>query len=868
MLSHTPSPSICLRCASNISKAKSNPSRSFGTSSTRPLKPRPHLIRKLVDPEADVRRQISSTPSSRNRHTPQQEQTTNWTPLLEFQKARQAAAAATVKAKEQRRTEESHDEVVLRDIKSQLEINPEKLKQPISRDPLEDAAIRARTQFGDELPEDHLTDEELVVYKRLFGRPRIIKEVKEVREGEVVEQEVEEELQRETEDGWQAIAEPVEENNPWKRNAQEEEALNEEYIKAEENDQLEEEDVEDPAAVWQEDTEYVRTHPLTLAGRWGTSPSTIQLSKDAFTEPVISLLARTNPKHLATAAETTFGGLGLPYSPSTPGRSKTMEQKPIPLTVKMTTMEHMEADTFMVAVMPQTYAALTGVLVEVRKRLGSEWLRSLMEKEGGPIVMDVSGGGAGILAWREIVKAEWNAMTDKQKATMSSFDETLKIPELSPGADASAPHIPYGKGTVITSSNTLRRRVSKLLDSTSFIPRLPDLVPEELLEDAAPRKQYDVIIAPHSIWPISNEWERQSFVQNLWSLLNPNGGLLILLEKGVPRGFEVVAHARKYLLDNHIQNPPSQALPEEISEEPDAQAVENSKDASDGIKASPGQNNIEIKRPITKDVGMIVAPCTNHVGCPLYRAPGIGQGRKDWCRFSQRYIRPPFLQQVLGAKRRNHDDVDFSYLAVRRGVDLRHAPADSTHTSRVQIQQNEASTDRAFLGYGRDDVLQDKIDLETEQAHAGALGIFQEAESQPEPTTQPQSKTEEALLQSRDPSFLQDQSFDPLMAPRILLTPIKRKGHILIDLCTPMGTFERWLVSRRTGRHAFRDARKSKWGDLWALGAWSREMRRVNLGKVGRRIDGKGKRKAVRVKVNVGQMEHEREREEKEEEDD
>jgi ribosomal protein RSM22 (predicted rRNA methylase) len=78
---------------------------------------------------------------------------------------------------------------------------------------------------------------------------------------------------------------------------------------------------------------------------------------------------------------------------------------------------------------------------------------------------------------------------------------------------------------------------------------------------------------------------------------------------------------------------------------------------------------------------------------------------------------------------------------------------------------------------------------------------------------------------------IDEQDPHPLSLPRTILQPIKRKGHVLIDVCTPSGTLERWVVNRKCGKQAFRDARKAQWGDLWALGTKSRTERRVKLGR-------------------------------------
>lgn len=173
---------------------------------------------------------------------------------------------------------------------------------------------------------------------------------------------------------------------------------------------------------------------------------------------------------------------------------------------------------------------------------------------------------------------------------------------------------------------------------------------------------------------------------------------------------------------------------------------------------------------------MIIAPCTNHLTCPMHNPAGPTKGRRDYCHFEQRYIRPPFLQRIMGAKDRNHEDIKFSYLAVQRGADLR---------QEQDIQQDVQATDSAFEGFEH---------LEETDTTTSSSG------------------------------------FHPLSLPRAVYPPLKRRGHVIFDLCTPAGKIERWTVPRSFSRQAYRDARKSNWGDLWALGAKTRIPRKLNLG--------------------------------------
>ena len=479
-----------------------------------------------------------------------------------------------------------------------------------------------------------------------------------------------------------------------------------------------------------EEPDKSRTHPLTEAGRFSTFPSTIILPRRSIVDPVTRILSEVANKHLDEAAIKTFGGPHLPNSTATPSAKEGhLQQQPIALDASQHKMSPIEANIYLAAIMPGAYASVMSVLVETRKRLGSDWLQGLMNKPGGPRILDAGSAGSGVLAWQEVLKAEWE-----------------RVHSSPPGEQVEA----LGKATVVTASPELRVRMSALLDNTTFLPRLPDFIPKQHLpsseeHDPGLRKKYDVIIAPYTIWTLKEDYVRKAHIQNLWTLLNPDGGVLILIEKGVPRGFELVAGARDTLLKNHIASPSSEHIESNI-------------------------HHPTLQRYIPKEEGMIIAPCTNHGTCPMYTKLGEMKARKDHCHFSQRFERPAYLQRLLGKSHHNHEDIRFSYLAVRRGVDARKT---------TNIAQDENATLAAFAGY--------------ETAAAAAA-----------------------------PSAL--------TLPRTLLPPLKRHKHVVFDVCTPSARVERWTVSAAFGKQAYRDARKARWGDLWALGAKARVQRRVRDG--------------------------------------
>ena len=665
---------------------------------------------------------------------------------------------------------------------------PEAQEAPIPGLPAEAEAVarRARETFGETLPDGLLTPEELKLYERMYGPPIRAAQPEDmdvIQEVEKDEEELEDEvsgntLLRENKDGDLEEVEyqlenadgPQPESKAQMMLYQDIEAATKTRLRMSTLDGFQEdkmdrdqdapessaelengEDYEGVEDVEDLENEYersgpMRTHPLTLAGRFDTSPSTLHLPSGTFTEPITALLADSPNKHLTDVALRTFGGPGLPNSTATPASKSHLQQKPIGLEASQPKMTDMQANTYLAAIMPGAYTAVMSVLVEARKRLGTGWLSELLVKEGGPRILDAGAGGAGVLAWREVLQAEWESMH----------------PE---GVDRPTP---FGRATVITGSSQLRHRASRLLQDTTFLPRLPDYIsardlPYQKDDSVTPRKQYDMIVAPYTLWTLREDYMRKTQVQNFWSLLNPNGGVLIIIEKGVPRGFELVAAARDVLLRKRIASPDSISYENELQSMSDDQST-------------------------MKEEGMIVAPCTNHGICPLYLQSGRAKGRKDLCHFSQRYIRPPFLQRILGAKERNHEDIRFSYIAVQRGRDKRQTE---------NIVQGEAAADAAFAGYGGEEI------VETDHTEDAAQSLPPEA-----------------------------QQVNMLSLPRSVRPPLKRRGHVILDLCTPAGKIERWTVPKSFGKQAYRDARKSQWGDLWALGAKIRVPSNVRPGTV------------------------------------
>ena len=659
---------------------------------------------------------------------------------------------------------------------------------------VDERVLRARRQYGDEVPEGVLHEEGMRVWERLYGKipPRsdgsvgpeaVVKGAPGTGMLRLADDGALEEVEFEEEGEGDGVRDKRRKRRLMEgkmRRNWDDEILAGDIERAMRGQATEQDNVLGDE-VDEDDDLARRTHPLTAFNRFGTSPSTLHLPRDSFVDPATVLLSGIPTVHLSEAANRLFGGGGLPYSTSTPASAKTKQARPIALSAAQDGMSEIEGDVYLSTLMPGIYASVASALTETRKRLGTKWAEGLVKKaqKGELRILDAGGAGAGAMAVREMLRAEWERMQEDEISSTAVATVDGKI-----GGANAAP--PLGHATVLTGSDVLRKRASQLLENTAFIPRLPDYVHTET---AQMEGKFDLVIAPHTLWPLGETWVQRTHALNLWSLLRNEGGVLVLLEKGVPRGFELIAAARELLLEKRIGTPESRANdidagPEIVweGEEAEAEPVKSKK-----------RVEVEAKK---QEKGMIIAPCTNHTGCPMYVQRGVVKGRKDICHFEQRYVRPGFLQKVLGARDKNFEDVKFSYLAVMRGRDMREVEAGAEAavvdgTGPQGLVQGSEAADAAFEGY---------------------------------------------LGEAEDDAFAEGETAPhSLSLPRAVLPPLKRRGHVTLDLCTPAGTLERWTVPRSYSRQAFRDARKSKWGDLWALGAKTRVLRNLRTDKHARR---------------------------------
>ncbi|KAJ1760678.1 37S ribosomal protein S22 [Coemansia sp. RSA 520] len=155
-----------------------------------------------------------------------------------------------------------------------------------------------------------------------------------------------------------------------------------------------------------------------------------------------------------------------------------------------------------------------------------------------------------------------------------------------------------------------------------------------------------------------------------------------------------------------------------------------------------------------------VAPFPNELDDPTNNTPA-------WFQFVQRVQRPTFTMRTKHSKS-NAEVVHYSYIIMRRGP----RPPDS----------------RGYLD-------------STPYSYVSV----KEAQNEPEKYLPDGTQRKTFAQLAREAYYW----------PRIIMQPIKRKGHVVTDVCTVDGKIERWTFTKTHDKQAYRDARKASWGDLF-----------------------------------------------------
>ncbi|KAK6330838.1 37S ribosomal protein S22 [Orbilia javanica] len=597
----------------------------------------------------------------------------------------------------------------------------------------------------------------------------------------------------------------------------------------------------------EEGEEYVRTHPLTLRGRFATYPSTVFVPK-SLQNTTVSLLKEAKIEHLRDRAYLynpppirAPTGAGTIKGLAKGGKSGYHPN----LSPETHRGDKLDAAVWLGVVMPEVYAVNLGVATEIRRRLGGEWARGVKK------VLDVGGGGAGILAWGDIVKAENMAEEERRLEEGSKGfdleaaegDEIVSTSEADgtwdwghgiEGVQASSLDEDFKfEATVVTASPHVRSLASKVLANTTFLPRVPyfsavhgnvkwddsgvfssssrsakeskdieadmeeedigevvwqDEAPSSSTDDKkqppiSPKRSYDLIFASYTLEHIKKENLFQHHIDNLWQLLTP-GGVLCLVELGNVDGFNNIASARQRLLRKWIKSPLS----------------EKKKESDEILEFD------DISAPIEEDIlglGQTVPKPTSKEAANTTLAERLEDG-------------------MIVAPCTNHNECPMhsNQRTIFKSNDVCKFPQKYQRTIIAQrVVSGHTDHTNAFFSYlsVRRGVKKDET-LAVEQATAKRRREAIEGDRKPKLLPMAVDKINKEYSEEQKRGYMHLQ-------PRLVLPPIKGDHHVTLDVCTNHGDLERWIVPNSFSKKAYTDARKAKWGDLWVWGAKTKVVR-------------------------------------------
>ncbi|EJT42038.1 RSM22-like protein [Saccharomyces kudriavzevii IFO 1802] len=425
----------------------------------------------------------------------------------------------------------------------------------------------------------------------------------------------------------------------------------------------------------------------------------------------------------------------------------------------------MEVDAHIASIFLQNYGSVFQSLKELQKRLGIE---NFEPKR----VLDVGFGPAtGIVALNDLLGEKYRP--DVKDAVILGNAEMLKRAKIILSRQLNEVVDAVEVKESMEEKKDVNKEKDKIFQEDELIGEVMTKkisVMTNLRSSVPGLKEYDLIIITHQLLHNKNVFPIQvdENIEYYLNMLAP-GGHIVIIERGNPVGFEIIARARQVMLR-------PENFPEEFGKIP--------RPWLRGM-TSKNKNRTELKNMASDYFLKVIAPCPHQRKCPLQVGNPNFYTHKEgkdlkFCNFQKSIKRPKFsvelkkgkllatswngsqgsASRLRGTGRRNGRDyevLNYSYLILER-----------SHQDEKTVKEIEKL---------RKESISDKYDI-------GSLG----------------DDTQKTW-------------------PRIINDPIKRKGHVMMDLCAPSGTLEKWTVSRSFSKQIYHDARKSKKGDLWASDA-------------------------------------------------
>lgn len=319
-----------------------------------------------------------------------------------------------------------------------------------------------------------------------------------------------------------------------------------------------------------------------------------------------------------------------------------------------TTYDHLTSISFAAAAMPSAYGATLKVLLELKRRLNSDKIRRGLESEWTPKTLVDYGSGTGSAAWAALQVwpdslKEYTAL-DKS-SSMIWLNETLLNKRPTPpslGHETSDLKTSFRRITISptqaerakhANANTPTDWLKEIEKEEVKQSKLVEIDPEPSKFDESADSDGLLAIMSFTLSDLPNQAARREAIEGMW---NSGAETMVIVDRGTPAGFQVVADARQQLLMLGRRETRRATYEREVA------SHENNQDVSSENPTALGS--------------WVLAPCPHDKPCPLH----LSDNPKHFCHFSQRIERPKFLKDTKHTTK-HEEDAKFSYVIIRKG---------------------------------------------------------------------------------------------------------------------------------------------------------------------------------------------------------
>ncbi|KAF9988032.1 37S ribosomal protein S22 [Modicella reniformis] len=427
---------------------------------------------------------------------------------------------------------------------------------------------------------------------------------------------------------------------------------------------------------------------------------------------------------------------------------------------------HRESKAYIAAMAPTTYCAIKNVLEEVNQRVPDLQPKTFLDFGTGP--------GTAIWAANEV------------------WDTPLQY-------------------TGIDASTAMLETAEQIMDiMSSNGAHIPSVTFKPFASYGTHAMKHDIVMSAFTLSELTTPALRKATLEHLWESTND---MLILIDRGTPNGFRVLAEAREQILGL---------------------------DADQGMtktKYDAYGNRLPEEEPPKREPAHVLAPCPHDKVCPVFAS--LSQD-SQWCHFSQKVQRPDFLRKTKHSKG-NYEDSKYTYVILRKGSRPLFNPPLSVSAS--PLSTSTSTSTPTPISVNPSSVIQPQLSDDTQESTESSSPKRKKYKKPPPPPPVSYDNPEDMFAASYSWS-------------RIVVPPLKKDGHVVIDTCAAYGYLERIIIPKSQGKIPYRDARKAMWGDLFPHEPKNRPVRREMMigggseGEFGEEEQGSEKSARKRSSIN------------------